>query len=394
MTGTEYRGRRGRAHFSSAPSARGFLRGMTIAVLLAIVAAILQGIPVAQAQTFTRLSMVTIQPDGKAYHRWSVDFSTSWSPWTNLVAPAGTTLFGSPAMASDGLGRLNIVAKGDLANADGSLSRGLLHNHFNGNWSGWIRIPGLDDTGGICIGSACYTFYGAFSQAVASWGPGHMDLFVSMRTQAVNGSSSVGLLHTSTDNYSWSGAWEVVGSMPLSNLTQGPVGAISWGPGRIDVFMEGPNNELEHKWFDNGQWSSGWENLGGILTSPPVIASPGPGLLIVMTRGTDGHLWVKWFDSNLGWGDWGDVGCCLAGDANVANSVAATSTSTGASLHPPHPSNLDAFAFVIGTQHDLYYKNWRQNRAGGWTDWLYLDHLFDYTNIAVAAWPDAAPDNP
>lgn len=396
MADPEHRGRHRRIHFPAAPSAASFVGGATMAVLLAIVAALLQGVPLAQAQTFTRLSMVTIQPDGKAYHRWSIlDGSDSWSPWTNLVAPDGTMLFGSPAMATDGPGRLNVVTKGDVTNADGSFFRGFLHNHFNGNWSGWTRIPGFDDFGGICISPVCYTFYGASSPAVASWGPGHMDLFVSMRTLGVgsNGFASIGLLHMSADNYSWSGAWEVVDSMPLTNLTQGPVGAVSWGPGRIDVFMEGPNNELEHKWFDNGQWSSGWENLGGILTSPPVIASPRPGLLAVMTRGTDGHLWVIWFDSNIGWSGWNDVGCCLAGDANVANSVAATATSISTSTNTS-TLHVSALAFVIGTQHDLYQKGWAQLRAHPWSDWLYLDHLFDYSNIAVAVWPDAAPDNP
>ena len=51
-----------------------------------------------------------------------------------------------------------------------------------------------------------------------------------------------------------------------SVLTSDPA-VCSWAPGRLDVFVRGTDNVLWHKWFQGG-WS-GWESLGGILTSGP-----------------------------------------------------------------------------------------------------------------------------
>ena len=58
--------------------------------------------------------------------------------------------------------------------------------------------------------------------------------------------------------------WESLGGV----LTSGPA-VSSWDDGRLDVFVRGTDKALWHKWFD-GRWS-GWESLGGVLTSSPEI---------------------------------------------------------------------------------------------------------------------------
>ncbi|MEH2385895.1 MAG: hypothetical protein V7K14_08975, partial [Nostoc sp.] len=68
----------------------------------------------------------------------------------------------------------------------------------------------------------------------------------------------------------------------------------SWASGRLDVFVRGTDNALWHKWFDGG-WS-GWESLGGILTSSPTAVSWSYGRIDVFARGTDNALWHQWFD--------------------------------------------------------------------------------------------------
>src|SRR5262245_13368926 len=68
--------------------------------------------------------------------------------------------------------------------------------------------------------------------------------------------------------------------------------AVSWGPGRIDVFVRGSDNALWHKWFEN-QWS-GWESLGGSITSAPDVASWGAGRLDVFARGSDNSMMHKY----------------------------------------------------------------------------------------------------
>jgi hypothetical protein len=182
------------------------------------------------------------------------------------------------------------------------------------------------------------------------------------------------VIHTWADNYSWTGNWEPVGSLGNGFPLQGAPAAVSWGWGRIDFFVRGPTGELRHKYFDNGQWSSDWEFLGGILTSPPVVASMGSGRLTVFTRGIDMNLYSDNFVP--GWAGWAlpPTPCCLAGD--VTNSVAAISQ-----------AQLTLDVFVIGTLHDLYRKAYYN---GGWAGWQYLDPP-TFTNIAATTWVPIAP---
>src|SRR5581483_7891113 len=84
----------------------------------------------------------------------------------------------------------------------------------------------------------------------------------------------------------WSG-WESLGGV----LTSG-ADVSSWGSGRLDVFVRGTDNALWHKWYD-GSWHD-WESLGGVLTSDPSVASWGSGRLDVFVRGLDSVLWHKW----------------------------------------------------------------------------------------------------
>src|SRR5262249_35916583 len=144
----------------------------------------------------------------------------------------------------------------------------------------------------ICIQSSqCFNLIpsSASSPAVTSWGPGRMDVFVT--ADATDYQSH--LLHSWADNYTWSGIWEDLGMFGVGG---GAPGAVSWGPGRIDVFASGQYHELRNRWFDSLYgWTYGFPdyfgNLGGNLTSlQVVVASPGPGRLNVFTRGAGGRL--------------------------------------------------------------------------------------------------------
>jgi hypothetical protein len=85
----------------------------------------------------------------------------------------------------------------------------------------------------------------------------------------------------------WSG-WESLGGV----LTSGP-GVASWAENRLDVFVRGTDNALHHKAWD-GRWH-GWEPLGGALTSEPAAVSRGPNQIDVFARGTDNALHHKWW---------------------------------------------------------------------------------------------------
>ena len=66
---------------------------------------------------------------------------------------------------------------------------------------------------------------------------------------------------------------------------------------QVDVYVRGGDNALHHKWYSNG-WS-GWEWLGGELTSAPAVESWGPGRIDIFYRGPDTTLRRSWW--NNGW---------------------------------------------------------------------------------------------
>jgi SpoIID/LytB domain protein len=150
--------------------------------------------------------------------------------------------------------------------------------------------------------------------------------------------------------------WESLGGP----LTSGPA-STSWAGGRIDVFAQGPNNALVHKWFD-GQWR-GLETLPGTITSAPAVSSQGLNRLDVFARGTDNGLWVRSF--NNAWApDWTPLG------------GAATSAPASASWAA---GRIDLF--VRGTDNAL----WHRWYDGGWSGWESLGGGLT-SAPAVASW--------
>jgi peroxiredoxin len=92
----------------------------------------------------------------------------------------------------------------------------------------------------------------------------------------------------------------------LEGRAQGPApAACSWGSGRVDLFVQGTDGALWHK-GGTGTWS-GWQSLGGKLTSSPAATSPGNNLIDVFARGTDGAVWYKDWDGTA-WSSWQSLG--------------------------------------------------------------------------------------
>ena len=86
----------------------------------------------------------------------------------------------------------------------------------------------------------------------------------------------------------WFG-WEDLGGI----ITAGPAVA-SWAENRLDCFVRGADNHMWHKWWDGASWS-GWEDLGGVITDAPAAVSWGPNRIDCFARGTDNHMWHKWW---------------------------------------------------------------------------------------------------
>jgi hypothetical protein len=120
---------------------------------------------------------------------------------------------------------------------------------------------------------------------------------------------------TQTDNSTYTmGGWISLGGQLAKNT--GP-SVCSWGPGRLDVFVQGTDGALWHKWSTNSgaTWSK-WESLGGKLTSAPGATSTG-NQVGVFAAGTSGTIYYKHWNG-AAWSGWVNVGGTLLSGTSPA----------------------------------------------------------------------------
>ncbi len=200
--------------------------------------------------------------------------------------------------------------------------------------------PGWDGCGRIDMEGAL-TVSLPSDPGVVSWGDGRIDVFVRALNDALRHRWFV-------RGKGWSG-WENLGGV----LNSGP-DASSRGEGRLDVFALGADGTLRHKWYARGQGWSGWENLGApsgkSLTSDPGVVSWGDGRIDVFARASGGALWHRWFVQGEGWSGWENLG-------GVLNS--------GPDVSTWGEGRLDVFA--LGADGKLQHK-WYA-RGQGWSGW-------------------------
>jgi len=155
--------------------------------------------------------------------------------------------------------------------------------------------------------------------------------------------------------------WEDLGGI----LTSAPAVA-SWQANRLDVFGRGQNQALWHKWWDGSRWSN-WEDLGGILTSAPGAVSWGPDRIDVFGVGQNQSLWHKWWDGSR-WSQWEDLGGILTAAPTVASWQA---------------NRLDVFG--VGQNQSLWHKWWNGSR---WSQWENLGGILTSAPAAVSWGPN------
>ncbi len=112
-----------------------------------------------------------------------------------------------------------------------------------------------------------------------SWAAGRLDIF------------GVDSDTTELQHWWWDNGWRGPESLG-GNLLEDGVSAVSWAVGRLDVFgVDTDTTEPQHWWWDNTGGpleTNGWagpETLGGKLSSSPSAVSWAPGRLDVF--GTD-----------------------------------------------------------------------------------------------------------
>jgi hypothetical protein len=322
-----------------------------------------------------RLEFV-VDASGTIMRQWSDDHGSAWSAWAALPtfpnSVNGENLFGTPAVVSDGAGRLTVVSLTTWGALVSDTSTG-------GAWSGWTLMPGVIAGTGYVFGhvSISGNTYSIEDRlpTLTSWGPGRMELFI-FGTNVTTGDGV--LLRTWADNYSWSGRWETLGTGMRSDDYTHPA-AVSWGPGRDDVFVRGVNNDLQHAYFANGSWS-GWESLGGYITSDPTAASRQANIIDVFASGTDAALWSRAYVN--GWYNWYSLG------GNVQDGQHGRSGPTAISVIP---GTLDIYAasWVDGLVYRQSYSG-----ATGWLGWVALAAGNLGFPIAAATWTPFAPPPP
>ena len=78
----------------------------------------------------------------------------------------------------------------------------------------------------------------------------------------------------------WFG-WEDLGGVATSDPA-----VASWAANRLDCFVRGTDNHMWHKWWNGSAWS-GWEDLGGIADQRAGRGLLGPNRIDCFVRGTD-----------------------------------------------------------------------------------------------------------
>jgi len=248
----------------------------------------------------------------------------------NVVGKA--SVVGAPAVCAQAADRIDLFTRG----TDGAL----WWEHWDGQtWGTWKSLGGA-------LTSA---------PAAVSRSAGKIDVFV----RGTDG--ALWTMSTTNGGTSWSN-WSKIGGQLLAGT--GPA-AYAWGDARIGVFVTGTNKALYHISYDaSGPWS-GWQSLGGTLTSSPAATSPTSGVIDVYGRGGDGALYQKEYSSNA-WGSWTSLGGQLA-------------SNTGPAACSWGPGRLDVF--VEGTNGALYHKGYN----GAWSNWQFLGGKLTSSPAAAAA---------
>lgn len=191
--------------------------------------------------------------------------------------------------------------------------------------------------------------------AAVSWGPGRVDLFA----RGVDGT-----LEHKYYNGRWS-QWQSLGGVIV-----GAPAASTWGAGRIDVFTRGTDNAVHHMSFSSNTWSA-WESLGGATNAAPAAASWGANRIDVFVRGTNNAMYHKWFTGGAWSASWEADG----GTFSTAPAVAAWGV-----------NRLDVFG--AGTSGAMYHRAWN---GSAWSGWVSMGGSV-HSAPSVASWASGRLD--
>ena len=308
---------------------------------------ILTNDPVAIQNHLQGIEVFVRGTDNGVHHIWQDRPGGNWSGWEALGLPGGFAVTGNVAVSRDVNGWLEIFVRG--------ANNALWHKWQdppNGQWSGWESLGGILTSDPVVIQN--------------HWNG---------REVFVRGTDN-GVHHIWQDRPrgNWSG-WEGLG-LPGGFAVTGNVAVSRDNNGWLEIFVRGANNALWHKWQDppNGQWS-GWESLGGILTSDPVVIQNHWNGREVFVRGTDNGVHHIWQDRPRGnWSGWEALGGYVNGNISVSRRMKQT------------PSGLIDTGWLDIFVRDIHDNSLRHRLQSGpsgeWSEWHDLGGILT-SNIAV-----------
>jgi hypothetical protein len=264
----------------------------------------------------TTIHVVVRGSDGGLYDRsW-----TSSAGWTPEYVPLGGYMIGSPSAIATGTSTFEVYVRGfegviyrkqfnngswnDWSVVDGSATAmtppTLVHRYgvsasdlelFWTNLNGLTKTSFLTDFGWTTGAVATGLTFGRISPVSRT--PGQIDVWVT-------GTDGFLYQSTSTQVNSWTG-WQ---GYALSNgiLVSGSPFASSAAANSMNVFTRASNGNPRSYSFIDGQAPTAPVLPGGATVGSPVAVSFGPGRLDVFLRQTDAHLRHYWGDGTTWWG--------------------------------------------------------------------------------------------
>ena len=134
---------------------------------------------------------------------------------------------------------------------------------------------------------------GGTSISATSWGFNRMDVY------GVDDDGN--LAHQYWDGYQWGPKWNETEALGGDFGT--PPIAVSPGTGKTDIFRVGTDGSLTHKYYDGTAWqpsANGSDSLGGHLNASDTLSATvnGANPIDVFGQGTDGSIYHKYWDGS------------------------------------------------------------------------------------------------
>lgn len=284
-----------------------------------------------------RMELFARGNDGNLWHIWQTAVNNGWSNWFSHGSPPGVLINGSPILAPNLDGRLQL-----FVSANGGLWS-IVQATPSGSWSIWAS---LGRPGATALTD---------SAVVAASADGRLEVFVQGADQA--------LWHIwqTTPNGPWS-AWYSHGRPPNSTGIQGSLCVAPSQDGRLELFAIGNDGALWHIWqlaVNNG-WSN-WYSHGSPQgrtfagsTIPPILGAQADGRLQLFVPSLGGEMWrLSQTAVNNGWSGW-----ISHGAPGLFSDPAAIATNADGRLELFIPAGLGVWHI------------WQTTRNGDWSDWF------------------------